>query len=211
LEGHIAEPPGDVVGALAGQAGFFRASGDQEGDQEMVARGDGHPGEPSLVVERPGQPFGFAKVAEASLGLSQLEQHSPKLDPKVDGLLQRLAGLGQIRQGHQGLLEEDRRLAVGGPGERLGAGLSKVRHGLVPHLAPERVVGQPLDVLAQSVGMEALDRLHDPGVEGAPPILQETAVGHVVGQGVLEGVLEVGEGARGPPRDPGRRGAPSSP
>jgi hypothetical protein len=36
-----------------------------------------------------------------------------------------------------------------------------------------------------------LDGLHDPGVKLPSPVLEQTPVGHVVGQGVLEGVLEV--------------------
>ena len=33
-------------------------------------------------------------------------------------------------------------------------------------------------------------------MERAPPLQQETAVGHLVGEGVLEGVRELGEEAR---------------
>jgi hypothetical protein len=43
--------------------------------------------------------------------------------------------------------------------------------------------------------MERLDDLDDPGVEGAPPVLEQAAVRHFVGQGVLEGVLEIGKQA----------------
>ena len=57
------------------------------------------------------------------------------------------------------------------------------------------MVGKPVDVLGQPVGIEPLDGLHDPAMEGAPPVLEQTAIGHVVGQGMLEGVLEVGENA----------------
>ena len=57
-------------------------------------------------------------------------------------------------------------------------------------------MGQPLDLLGQPVGIEPLDRLHDPRVEGPPALAEEAAVGHLVRQRVLERVLEVGKEAR---------------
>ena len=68
---------------------------------------------------------------------------------------------------------------------------------LLPHLAPERVVGQPLDVLGQAVWDGAPRSASTiAGVEAPPPILEQAPVGHVVGQGVLEGVLEIREEPR---------------
>jgi len=58
------------------------------------------------------------------------------------------------------------------------------------------VVGQPVDMLDQAVRIEPLDRLRDPAMEGATSVLEQTAVGHLVGEGVLEGVLQVREQAR---------------
>jgi hypothetical protein len=63
----------------------------------------------------------------------------------------------------------------------------------LPHLAPERVVGQSLDMFGQTVRIELFDSLDDPGVEGTPALLQEAAVGHLMGERVLEGVLQVRE------------------
>ena len=57
-------------------------------------------------------------------------------------------------------------------------------------------MGQALDVLREPLGVEALDGLDGPGVERAPAVLEEAPVGHLVGQRVLEGVLDVGEQAR---------------
>ena len=56
-------------------------------------------------------------------------------------------------------------------------------------------MSESIDVLGEAVGIERLDGLDDPGVEGAPPVLEQAAVRHLVGQGVLEGVLEVGKEA----------------
>jgi hypothetical protein len=55
------------------------------------------------------------------------------------------------------------------------------------------VVSQPLDVFGQPIGIEAFDGLDDATVEGAPAVLEQTAVRHVVGEGMLERVLEVRE------------------
>ena len=55
---------------------------------------------------------------------------------------------------------------------------------------------QPLDLLGQAVGIERLDRLDDPGVQRPPPLVEQAPVGDLVGQRVLEGVLEVREEAR---------------
>ena len=43
---------------------------------------------------------------------------------------------------------------------------------------------------------ERLEGLDDAGMQHPPPLLEQTAVGHLVGQGVLEGVLALGEEAR---------------
>src|SRR5919108_656166 len=37
--------------------------------------------------------------------------------------------------------------------------------------------------------IEGLEGLHKAGMEDPPPLLQEAAVGHLVGEGVLEGAL----------------------
>ncbi len=109
----------------------------------------------------------------------------------------RVSGLcGQMPQGAEGLLEAAHGLPVGGSRHGLGGGLAEVRHGLRPHLAPQGVLRQPLDMLAEAIGVERLDRRHDPGVQRAPPLVEHAAVGHLVGERVLEGVFEIGEEAR---------------
>ena len=70
-------------------------------------------------------------------------------------------------------------------------GLAEIGDRLLPQLAAQGVMGQPLDLLGEPVGREPLDRLDDAGVEGAPPVLEQAPVGHLVRQRVLERVLEV--------------------
>ena len=58
------------------------------------------------------------------------------------------------------------------------------------------MVGEPFELLGQTVGRESLDGVHDVSVEGAPPLLQQAAVGNLMGERVLEGVFEVGKETR---------------
>jgi hypothetical protein len=57
-------------------------------------------------------------------------------------------------------------------------------------------VGQPFDLAGQALGMERLEGLHNLGVQAAPPVLEQAAVGHLSGEGMLEGVGEIREEAR---------------
>src|SRR6516164_4858643 len=91
------------------------------------------------------------------------------------------------------LLETGRRLPMGRALRRLPSGLVEEDHRLLPRLAPERVISQTLHVLREPLGVEAFDGFDDPGMEGAPALLQETAVGDLMGERVFEGVLQVRE------------------
>src|SRR5580765_1572842 len=62
-------------------------------------------------------------------------------------------------------------------------------------LAAHRVVGQPLHLLGQAVGVQVLDGRRDARMQAAPPLLQERAVGDVVRERVLERVLHAREQA----------------
>ena len=55
---------------------------------------------------------------------------------------------------------------------------------------------QPLDLFDQSVGIQPFDGLDDVVVEGAPPLLEEAAIGDLVGESMLEGVFQLGKEAR---------------
>src|SRR5262249_27080645 len=70
-----------------------------------------------------------------------------------------------------------------------GTGLPTVRHGLVPHLTPQGLVREPFDLFAPPVPGQRLKRLNDAGMQRSPPLQQKAAVGYLVRQGVLEGVL----------------------
>ena len=78
-----------------------------------------------------------------------------------------------MSEGREGLLEIRHRLPVGRPREGLAGGLTEVAHRLRPDLAPERMMGEPLDLLDRAVGVQRLDRLHDLGVQVATSVLQQ--------------------------------------
>ena len=101
-----------------------------------------------------------------------------------------------MREGLEGLLEGGHRLAERGAVLGPGASLLAVGHGLVPHLAPQGMVRQAFDLLGHPVGGERLDGLDQARVQPPPPLQQQAAVGHLVGQGMLEGVFRLREQAR---------------
>ena len=57
-------------------------------------------------------------------------------------------------------------------------------------------MGELFDVLDETVGVEPLDRLRDARVERAAPLTEHAAVGDLVGEGVLERLLDLGEERR---------------
>ena len=103
---------------------------------------------------------------------------------------------GRCWKGTERLLEGPHGLAVGRPRHGLLPRLPAVRQGLVPHLAPQGMVGQAFDLLGHSVPGERLEGLDDAGMERPPSFLEQTAVGDFVGEGVLEGVFVVGKEPR---------------
>ena len=54
------------------------------------------------------------------------------------------------------------------------------------------MVGQAFDLLGPRSG-ERLEGLDDAGMQRPPPLQEETAIGHLVGEGMLEGVGRLGE------------------
>ena len=52
-------------------------------------------------------------------------------------------------------------------------------------------MGEPLDLLAQPVGVKLFYGIHDARVDVAAALAEHPAVGDVVGEGVLEGILQV--------------------
>ena len=53
-------------------------------------------------------------------------------------------------------------------------------------------MSEPLDLLGETITIEPLDRIGDPGMQGSPPLVEQALVCHVVSESVLEGVLDFG-------------------
>ena len=58
------------------------------------------------------------------------------------------------------------------------------------------MMSEAVNLLGEAVGMQLLDRRHDPSVENPPSVLQETRVDDLVAQGVLERIFHLGDEAR---------------
>jgi hypothetical protein len=149
-----------------------------------------------LVVEQPRQILRFAKTASDPVKFSERMERGPKVEAKVDRLHLGLAGRGQMLQNRQRLLEIAGRLPVGRSCQCLRASVTQVRDCLLPDLTAHRMMGQPLDVLAQPVGIRTLDGIDDADVNGPAPLLEHGAVGNLVSERMLEGVLAIREDPR---------------
>ena len=90
-------------------------------------------------------------------------------------------------QGLQRLFKAHDSFPVGRPGERLSPPAG-IQQGLVPHLPLQGMVGQAVDLLVLPVAGQRFERLHNLGMQGSAPPREQTAVGHLVGEGMLEGV-----------------------
>ena len=75
-------------------------------------------------------------------------------------------------------------------------GLPAIGHGFVPQFAPHGVVGQPFDLVGEAIGIEPFDGLDNARVQRPSPLLEQAAIGHLMGEGMLKGVLPLGEQAR---------------
>src|SRR3712207_5211878 len=120
-------------------------------------------------------------------------ERAAQLEVDVKGLLAGSAILWEIPKGLEGLLEVLYRLSVCRACSRLRPGSSKIGYRLVPHLATHGMERQQLHLLALAVGIERLERLDDPRVQGTPPFLEQAPVGDLVRERVLERVFEVRE------------------
>jgi hypothetical protein len=156
-----------------------------------VVQKDGQLAESPPIAECPRQLFGFAETAGDPLELSERKECGSKVEAEIDGALEPVAGLGQILQSQQRLLEACHRLPVGRPCQCFSASLMKICGRLLPQLPAHGMVGQPLDVLGQPVRIAALDGDDDPRVKGLAPILEQRAIGDFMGQRMLEGVLRL--------------------
>jgi hypothetical protein len=191
LQGTLAKRGREFEGLLARRNGAIVVSRLPEYNSHLGQ----HLSQPSPIVERPGQGLGFAQQCEAPLVLSQCGQRAIHSEAEVDSQYPGVAVLGQVRKGLKGLLEGSHRLAERGAVAGPGAGLLAVGHGFVPHLAPQGMVRQAFDLLGPPLGRQRLKGLDNAPVQYPPPLQQETVVGDLVCQGMLESVFWLREQA----------------
>src|SRR5439155_21432299 len=72
----------------------------------------------------------------------------------------------------------------------------EIRDGSIPKLPAERVKREPARLLAGAFGIEPFERPDDRGVQIATAHLEQSPIGHFLGQRMLERVFELGEKRR---------------
>jgi len=77
---------------------------------------------------------------------------------------------------------------MGRTGQRLVARLAEVSDRLVPHLTAQGMVRQPFHLVGEPVRLALFEGRHNTAMEQALPLAQQPPVGHLMRQGVLEGV-----------------------
>jgi hypothetical protein len=74
-----------------------------------------------------GEGLGLTEVGQSARGLAELEEGPPQLEAEIDGLLERVARLGELPQGRESLLDVGDSFAIGRPSLRPGAGPVEIR------------------------------------------------------------------------------------
>jgi hypothetical protein len=186
LDGREVIPAGgsQSEGTLAGRNGLvILANAD-----EVLCQTDGDPSQPARIVQGFCQRFGDAHVVQDALKLPEAKACTVQGKPQIDGLLTQRALFRQMLKGRQSLFVTAhgcaRRRALHG----LCPSLPAVHQGLVPQLSTDGMVGEAFDLIHQAVTSERFQGLDDARMQRPPPLLEQTAVRHLVGQGVLEGV-----------------------
>src|SRR5262249_8733343 len=102
-----------------------------------------------------------------------------------------LPTVGKAAEGAERLLQVREGLAIGAPRHGPETGLAEIADRLPPQLPTQGVMGQPLRLLGDALARVPLDGLGDTGVQGALAVVEQTLVGHLMRERVLERVLKV--------------------
>ena len=146
VEVNSATGRGQGEGALARRNGTLVVTHRRERIAQIVR----DQAEPMGIAQRLGEGLGGTDVVEHARVFPEWQQRTAQVEADIDGLLVPGAALRELLQGHQRLLEGGHRLAVGRARHRPGPRLPAVGHGLVPHLAPQGVVRQAIDLLGHA-------------------------------------------------------------
>ena len=113
------------------------------------------PASPAVVVQPLGEGLGLAQALQRPPDFTELDQHLPQLEADLEGLFQRGLALRQRLEDTERLLEPAPGVLERRPRGRLASGLPEIVHRLLPQLAPQGVMGEPLDVLAEPIPCRA--------------------------------------------------------
>src|SRR5262249_56738857 len=99
IEGTTAGGQGE--GTLARRNGAVVLAGSREGDAQVA----GNPSAPLVISQPLGERLGSVQVVEKARVFIEWQQDIPQIAAQIDGLLDPVTALGELRQGGQRLLE----------------------------------------------------------------------------------------------------------
>ena len=145
---------------------------------------------PAIVFQPLGEGLGLAKILKHLPAFTELAQHRPQLEANLEGLFQRSLAFRQYFENTQCLLEPGAGIQERRACGRLPSRLPEIQHCLLLQFAPDGMSGEPLDLLTQPVGVQHFYGIHRTRVDVAAAFVEHPAIGDVVGEGVLESVLQ---------------------
>src|SRR5262249_42137530 len=142
---------------------------------------------PTIVVQSFSKNLGFPQAFQQSSTFPELNQNLPQLQTDLEAPLQRELTIRQPLEGDERLFKPCSGVLEGRARLRLLSSVGEIVYRLLPELAPQGMMGEPLDLLAKSISVERLDRVDDSRVKLAATLPQHAAVRDLVGECVREG------------------------
>ncbi len=128
----------------------------QLAEPPLVVRGEGADSTAAALVVQPlGEDLGLAQALQHPPGFAELLHRRAQFEADLERLLQRRLTLWQRLEDAQRLFEAGARVLGRRPSRRLESGLPEIVNRLFPQLTPEGVIGEPLDLLAETIRAEA--------------------------------------------------------
>ena len=158
---------------------------------EMLPQKHQRPPETPLVPNASRQRFGLLEMEKFSFQLCKRKQHITKLEVKVDGFLDAALVHRAMLQRCQGLFKIGGGFPVGRAQFRFPAGLPGDTGSPCPRVPREKHGGRGAPPVPSSVGVKPLQGFDNRPVQGNPPVLQQAAIGHLMRQGMLEGIFKL--------------------
>jgi hypothetical protein len=89
-------------------------------------------------------------------------------------------------QSHQRLLKAYRRFSIGRVLQCSDPSIPKISESLFPYLTSQGVMCEPLDLLSQLLTTESFKSFHNPRMQNTSSLLEQTVIGDLMRQGVLD-------------------------